>query len=167
MVIESRTDILERIKDLLSPQGYQVVATDDSLKGIEALEASKASPFMLVISSYTMPRMKGDAILKKAREISPDSLRILLADAAYTETLISAVNTASIHSCITLPFEDRDLINQVETCREQFLATQKAKTLKQTIQRQNRQLFQIASNFRKKRPRIWPRWRRGKKKSGS
>jgi len=130
--------------------GYEVRGTDNSQEGIQILEASKKSPFMLVISSYTMPRMKGDAILKKAREISPDSLRILLADAAYVETMISAINTASIHSCITLPFEDQDLINQVENGREQFLAAQKAGALRQTIQRQNRQLFQIASNFRKK-----------------
>jgi len=134
----------------LTPKGYEVRGTDNSLEGIDILEASKKTPFMLVISSYTMPRMKGDAILKKAREISPDSLRILLADAAYIDTMISAINTASIHSCITLPFEDQDLINQVENGREQFLSTQKAAALKQTIQRQNRQLFQIASNFRKK-----------------
>ena len=150
MVIESRADLLERIQGLLTPRGFEVLGTDNSQEGIALLKASKKTPFMLVISSYTMPKMKGDAILKKAREISPDSLRILLADAAYVETMISAINTASIHSCITLPFEDQDLINQIENGREQFLSTQKARTLKQTIQRQNRQLFQIASNFRKK-----------------
>ena len=128
-----------------------MVCADSAEKGIEALEAhKKKDPFMLVISSFTLPKMKGDAILKKAREISPDSLRVLLGDAAYIETLISAVNTANIHSCLTLPFEDRDLASQVENCREQFLGAQKARSLKKTIQRQNRQLFQIASNFKKK-----------------
>jgi uncharacterized protein (DUF342 family) len=128
------------------------------------VESSKKNPFMLVISSYTMPRMKGDAILKKTREICPDSLRILLADAAYIETMISAINTASIHSCITLPFEDQDLVNQVESGRKQFLASQKTETLRQTIQRQNRQLFQIANNFKKKETQDLAQMKERKKK---
>ncbi|MCG8634555.1 MAG: FapA family protein, partial [Desulfobacterales bacterium] len=110
----------------------------------------KSAPFFLIIAGFAMSEMQGDILLAKAREISPDTRRILIADAAYIETMVSAINTARIHSCLTQPFEDRDLVNQVDQCRQQFKAELKKKALKQTIQRQNRQLFQIAGNFKKK-----------------
>ncbi|MBU0973424.1 MAG: DUF342 domain-containing protein [Proteobacteria bacterium] len=138
-----------RLATLLSAKGFTVHCFDTSSAGLAALAESSASPYALIISSYAMPKMKGDQILLKARETSPSTLRILMADTAYIETMIAAVNTAQIHSCLTLDFDDHDLIVQVEDCCQQYLSVLKLKNLQKITQRQNRQLFQIASNFRK------------------
>lgn len=148
-MIESLDRVRSRLATLLSAKGYEVNCFDTSSDGLTALAESTASPYALIISSYAMPEMKGDQILLKARETSPSTLRILMADAAYIETLVSAVNTAQIHSCLTLDFDDHDLIVQVEDCCQQYLAALKLKNLQKITQRQNRQLFQIASNFRR------------------
>lgn len=133
----------------MSPLGFEVHGFSESQAGLNALESATDIPFILVISSYAMPKMKGDAILSRAREISPETQRILVADTGFLETMVSAINIAQIHSCLTLPFGDKDLINRVQYCHKQYQDHQKFKNLKRTVQRQNHQLFQIASNFKK------------------
>ena len=121
-----------------------------SADALEDIEASKMTPYTLVISSYMMPKMKGDEILKNASILAPDTQRLLIADTAELQTLVSAINEAGIHSCLTLPFEDEDFLIQVNNCCDQYEINIKQKNLKRITQRQNKQLFQIASNYKKK-----------------
>lgn len=148
-MIETADTVRARLTTLLSAKGFTIHCFDSATAGLTALADAGASPYSLIISSYAMPKMKGDQILLKARETAPSTLRILMADEAYIETMVSAVNTAQIHSCLTLDFDDHDLIVQVEDCCQQYQTTVKLKNLKKTIQRQNKQLFQIAGNFRR------------------
>ena len=134
----------------MSAKEYQVSSFKVSADALEDLEASKTSPYTLIISSYIMPKMKGDEILKNAKETAPDTQRLLLADTADLQTLVSAVNEAGIHSCLTLPFEDKDFLMQVNHCCNQYEINKNQKNLNKIIQRQNKQLFQIADNFKKK-----------------
>ncbi len=138
-----------RLENLLSAKGFKVHCFDTSAAGLIALKDAGTSPYALIISSYAMPEMKGDQILIRARKISPSTLRILMVDTAYIDTMVSAVNTAQLHSCLTLPFDDHDLIVQVEDGCRQYQAALKLKNLQGITQRQNRQLFQIAGNFKK------------------
>ncbi len=138
------------MKSVLSAEGYGVECFSISSDALEALEASKPVPYTLIISNYMMPEMKGDEILKKAREIAPNTQRILIADAAELETLVNAVNLAGIHACLTLPFDDPDLLYQVDQCCRQYDMVQKQNHFKRVTQHQNRQLFEMASSLKKK-----------------
>ncbi len=114
------------------------------------MQVTTAEPYTLILSSYMMPKMKGDKILLNARKLAPDAQRMLLADTQDLDTLISSINSAGIHACLTLPFEDKQLLNQVENCCNLYEDNLKKKNLKRLTARQNKQLFQIASNFKKK-----------------
>jgi uncharacterized protein len=133
----------------LSDRGYQVKSLKVAADALAELEASTDSPYSLIMSSYMMPKMKGDEILKNARRLSPDTQRLLIAGAAETEILISAINSADINSCLILPFEDENLFVQVRQCCDQYDLNIKKKNLKRTIHRQNKQLFKIASHLKK------------------
>ncbi len=148
-MIEALDSVRSQLEYLLSAKGFEVHCFDTAVAGLLALKDAGNFPYAVIIASYAMPKMKGDQILLKAREASPSTLRILMADAAYLEIIFSAINTAQIHSCLTLPFDDHDLIVQVEACSQQYQASVKLNNLQRITQRQNRQLFQIASNFKK------------------
>jgi len=149
LVIEAVETMRSRLETLLTTRGFEVRCFDTSAAGLGALAETQSAPYALILSSYAMPKMKGDQILARARETSPETFRILMADAAHLETMVSAINTARIHSCLSLPFGDDDLIGQVENCCRQYQAALKSKNLLKITHRQNRQLFQIASNFRR------------------
>lgn len=149
-MIESTASLLDRITSVLKNEGYTVEGFSISADALEDLEQSKTSPYTVVLSSYMMPKMKGDEILKKARSISPDTQRLLIADTHDLETMIATINKAGVNACLTLPFEDSHLLHQVDSCCDQYDDNKKQQNLKRLTQRQNKQLFQIASNFKKK-----------------
>jgi len=149
-VVESTAALSNRIKAVLTAQGYGVESFHVSSEALEALEASKPAPYAVIISSYMMPKMKGDEILKTDRAISPNTQRILIADVSELETLVNAVNLAEINACLTPPFNDQDLLYQTDLCCRQYDMIRKQNHFKWLTQHQNRQLFQTASNYKKK-----------------
>ena len=149
-MVESTTALKDRIKAVLSAHGYETECFHVSLEALEALGASKPAPYTVILASYMMPKMKGDEILKKARELAPNTQRILIADVSELQTLVNAINAAGIHACLTLPFNDADLLRQVEQCCRQYDMAWKQNHLKRLTHHQNRQLFQMASSFKKK-----------------
>jgi YesN/AraC family two-component response regulator len=73
-----------------------IIETAES--GLEALEAVKnllASKFKIpiIIADYAMPMMKGDELLTKIHEISPDTLKILLTGQATIEGITIRIKT--------------------------------------------------------------------------
>ncbi len=148
-MIESTVALRNRMQKLLSDHGYQVNSFSVSQEALEALETAM-DEYVLIISSYMMPKMKGDEILKQARSIAPDTQRLLISDTGDMQTLISAINFANINACMILPIQDDEFLNQVKLCCDQYDITKKQKNLKRVTHRQNKQLFKIAGNFKKK-----------------
>ncbi len=147
LVVESDTDRRERMQKILSTQGYATDTARNCSEAVESLESAKASPYTVIIAGYPM---QGDDILQKVRDISPATMRILTVDIIAQETLINAVNFTGIHSCLPLPLNDRDLIQQVALCSAQYDMARKQEHYRRLTQSQNRQLFQMALHYKKK-----------------
>ncbi|WP_022667584.1 flagellar assembly protein A [Desulfospira joergensenii] len=150
LILEKDEQIRTHARDILEQAGWDVLCKDVSKEALIELKKSKASPFALFISSYKLPLMEGDDIMQKAKAISPMTQRMLMVPADQTDILISAINKAGIHACITYPFMDTDLVDQARTCLQQFLGSMKRKQLKRVTVHQNKQMFQIAQKLRKK-----------------
>ena len=102
----------------------QILLVDDELKVLKAYErnlgldfevAVEASPeqalmriehegpFAVVLSDYNMPKMNGNDLLLKAKELSPDTVRIMLTGNADLEKAMVAVNEGSVYRFLTKP----------------------------------------------------------------
>lgn len=64
LVVEDEPGIRHALELLLGLEGYEVVATVD---GVHALEALQSRPFDLIVTDRMMPRMDGDALLRRVR----------------------------------------------------------------------------------------------------
>lgn len=149
-LVESITESGDSMVSTLTQGGYQVNWFKSASDAIEDLNKSKDDHYALIISSYQIPETKGDEFLKQAQDLFPDTQRMIIAEADELQSLVSAINQAGIHACLTLPVQEDDLLCRVENCCEQYTTTQKQKNLKRVTKHQNKQLFQIASNLKKK-----------------
>ncbi len=134
---------------MIASTGYGITVFDQVDEALSDLKTNK-SAYALVITGYHQGEIKGDQILLSARKISPDTQRLLVAEASDINALVNAINEAGIHACLTLPLSNDDLVNQVTLCFDHYDENIKQKNLKRITTRQNKQLFQIASNFKKK-----------------
>jgi putative two-component system response regulator len=103
--------ILSAIKRIFSRTDIKVVLTD---KPRDALAMLNEEDIAVLVSDNCMPDMTGIELLTLAKELSPDTVKILMTAYADLPTAINAINTGEVFKFITKPWENEHLINVVE-----------------------------------------------------
>lgn len=105
LCVDDEPDIVDNLFRTFR-KGYTVLT---ATSGEEALELLKAQPVDLIISDQRMPGLTGDEVLKAARTLQPEAIRILLTGYSDLESLVKCVNEAGIYKYITKPWEPEHL----------------------------------------------------------
>lgn len=105
LLVDDEERILRSLGMLLRMQ-YQVYATSD---GHEALAILKREKIHVLISDQRMPIMSGSELLRQARAIAPDTVRILLTGYADADAALDAVNEGEIFRYINKPWGPKEL----------------------------------------------------------
>lgn len=92
----------------------------------EALEIVKAGDVHVVVSDQRMPEMLGVEFLAKVRELSPNTVRILLTGYSDLSDTIEAINSGEIFRYVTKPWDHKDLKETVAEAVEIALKTWQA-----------------------------------------
>ncbi|QQR79801.1 MAG: HD domain-containing protein [Deltaproteobacteria bacterium] len=69
----------------------------------------KDKKYTLIISDQRMPDMEGTVFLEKARQIAPDTVRILLTGYADMQAAIDAINRCGVYRFLTKPWNDEEI----------------------------------------------------------
>ena len=100
LFVDDEPNILEAYKR----QFRRLFRIRSSLGGQEALEIiEREGPFAVVVSDLKMPGMDGIQLLAKIKEVSPDTVRMMLTGYADLQTAIDAVNEGNIFRFLTKP----------------------------------------------------------------
>jgi serine phosphatase RsbU (regulator of sigma subunit) len=101
-----------------------VIETVES--GAEGLEVLRRDgPFSLVVTDYCMPSMNGIEFLGRAREIAPETVRIMLTGSADLGAAIQAVNQGNIFRFLTKPCSSDNLLEAVQAGIHEYRRTHK------------------------------------------
>lgn len=115
----------------------------EALEIIDELEEDGKDQPSLIISDQIMPQMKGDVLLSKIKERSPQTLCVLLTGQSDINDIISAINNAGIYRYIQKPWSELELNT---TVREALVSHEKDLELN----RVNLQLKELNRNLEKK-----------------
>jgi len=80
----------------------------------EALDAFNESPFDVVVSDISMPRMTGLELAKKVKEVSPDTQVIILTGKGSLNSAMAAINDLDIYRYYTKPCQVLDLVAAID-----------------------------------------------------
>lgn len=105
LLVDDEERILRSLGMLLRMH-YQVFATSD---GYEALAILQREKIHVLISDQRMPIMTGTDLLREARKLSPDTVRILLTGYADADSAVAAVNDGEIFRYISKPWGPKEL----------------------------------------------------------
>ena len=141
LFVDDDVNILDGLKRQLRRKYHVVTA----LSGPEGLELLKSKgPFPVVVSDMKMPIMNGSEFLKRARETSPDTVRILLTGQADFNDTIEAINEGNIFRFIHKPCPIPLLVRSLEDALEQYrLITDQRVLLEETLQGSIKALTEI------------------------
>lgn len=131
LLVDDEPHILSALSRQLRAH-FGVTVACGSREGLATVES--AGPFVVVVSDLQMPEMDGTHFLARVREISPDTVRILLTGHADVTAAIGAVNRGQIFRFLTKPCVPDDLIFNLRAAVEQHrLLTAERVLLEQTL----------------------------------
>ena len=105
LIVDDEKSMRELLSIMLTKEGYLVSSADN---GENALRAIQAEIFDLVITDIRMPAINGIELLKAVKELSPETVVIVITAYASTETAVDAMKLGA-YDYITKPFKNEEI----------------------------------------------------------
>lgn len=109
-----------RLLERIFRREYQVISAES---GIEALELLKLHDIALIISDQRMPAMTGIEFLKRAAEMRPHTVRVILTSYTDVTALVEAINSGVVYKYVSKPWTNEDLQQTVVRGLQHYEAT--------------------------------------------
>ncbi len=101
LIVEDEPSMRDVLEILLEEEGYNTVSAQN---GKEAIELIEKDIFDLVITDIRMPLADGFEVLKKVKEVSPDTIVIMITAFGTSESAIEAIKQGA-YDYIHKPFK--------------------------------------------------------------
>ena len=105
LVVDDESGIVESLTEMFQ-EHFEIFHTTS---GNEALELFKRHTPKLVLSDQRMPEISGLDLMAQIKEISPDSIRILITGYSDINVAIRAINDELVYKYITKPWDHAEL----------------------------------------------------------
>ena len=143
LFVDDDSDLLASFQRQLRNQ-FTVDISPDGQHGLESI--THQGPYAIIVSDFRMPGMDGVQFLSRAREIAPDSVRMLLTGYADVQTAIEAVNEGNIFRLLTKPCPPETLTRALTAGIKQYqLVTAERELLEKTLSGSIKVLSEVLS----------------------
>ena len=116
LFVDDEPDVLDSLRHQFH-RSYRVLGCTSGKEAVQALENDDVD---LILSDQRMPGMTGDQLLRRARELKPDTVRMLFTGYADIQAVISAVNEGHIFRYILKPWDSTELEGIIRQGVEQY-----------------------------------------------
>ena len=140
LLVDDEAQILSALKRLLRKEPYRLFT---ATSGEEGLEILAHNPIQMVISDQRMPQMSGTEFLQKAKELCPDTIRVMLSGYAEPEAILGSINQGEVFRFLAKPWNDDDLKTTVRQCLDHYAIVQENRRLTEQSARQVEQLERL------------------------
>jgi two-component system response regulator PilR (NtrC family) len=127
LVADDEPGIRESLAEVLRDAGYRVETAAD---GTSALAALEANDFSIVVTDLRMPGTDGLTVLKRAREMSPQTIVVIMTAHASVDTAVEALR-AGAFDYVLKPVIFDDLLGKIGRALEHRQAVWEAQQLRQ------------------------------------
>jgi putative two-component system response regulator len=144
LLVDDEPFVLSALTRLLRRDGYEVITADAPSRGLAVLQEQ---PIGVIISDYRMPEIDGVQLLRRAREVAPHAIRIILSGYAETHAILSAVNDGGIHKYLTKPWNDEQIRLEIKSAFELYQLAATNRELQERLSCQNEELRTLAKSL--------------------
>lgn len=147
LFIDDQVNVLRSLRRLLRREPYDITVTDSAK---EALEHLRTGAFAVIVSDQRMPLMQGTELLEQARDLAPNTVRIILTGYTDIDAAIEAINKGAVSRFLTKPWKDEELLLALKQAVEHHHLITENQRLQQLTQKQNEELIGLNENLEKK-----------------
>ena len=117
LCVDDEQNVLDSFRRLLR-KNFDLNIANSAVDGLRLMEQN--GPFAVVVSDFKMPGMNGVEFLTQAREIAPDTVRVMLTGQAEEKTAAIAINEGKIFRFLYKPISSGDFMKCLEEAIHQY-----------------------------------------------
>lgn len=110
LCVDDDPDLLRSIVRTLRLDGYDVLAAESPLEALHLLQNNAVA---VLVSDYDMPEMNGIELAVRAREVQPETVRIMLTGQRALDTVVDGINVGGVFRFLHKPFDGVGLRREV------------------------------------------------------
>lgn len=148
-LVDDEPNVLNALRRLLRPHGYQIDTADS---GEAALEKLATLHVDIVVSDMRMPGMNGAQLLSEVRNNWPETLRILLTGYSDITSAVSAINDGGIFRYVSKPWDDSELLSVIRQALD-IAGLQREKTRLEALTRKQNEELRVLNTSLEERVR--------------
>jgi response regulator RpfG family c-di-GMP phosphodiesterase len=122
LLLDDEPSVLYALERLFRREGYNILLAHTPT---QALELMACNEVQVVISDQRMGEMHGTEFMARARELHPNTVRMILSGYADMASIKDAVNRGAVYKYLSKPWDDEELR---ATVREAFQRAESADT---------------------------------------
>ncbi len=130
LIVDDEQSMRELLSIMLRKEGFDVVA---AANGESAIKAIQSDIYDLVITDIRMPQINGIELLRTVKEVSPETVVIVITAFASTETAVDAMKLGA-YDYITKPFKNEEIKLVIHKALEKRLLRKENILLKREIE---------------------------------
>ena len=129
LIVDDEATAVENLAHVCRKQGYEVTERTTGMGAIEAIEKNQ---FDVILTDLKMEKVDGMAVLRRAKELSPDSAVVLITGYATLDSAIEAMKAGAFHY-IAKPFRLDEVRAVIQNALEVVSLKKENRRLKEQI----------------------------------
>ena len=138
LFVDDEKNVLQSLRRLFMDEDYEILVANSGEEGLEII--NNHPNIGVIVSDQRMPGLTRVDFLEKAKEILPDSMRILLTGYADINAVAEAINRGGAYRYITKPWNDEELLHIIKEAANKYSLIRENKRLHEIIEKQNEEL---------------------------
>jgi diguanylate cyclase (GGDEF)-like protein/PAS domain S-box-containing protein len=117
LLVDDEENILNSLVRVLRRDGYRILKTTSAQEALGMLATNEVG---VIVSDQRMPEMNGVEFLRRAKQLHPDSMRIVLSGYTELQSVTDAINEGAVYKFLTKPWDDEQLRDQIREAFQRY-----------------------------------------------
>jgi putative two-component system response regulator len=144
MFVDDEAGIRNSLKRLFAYSPHNVLIAASSA---EALELLRVNTCAVIVSDNQMPGESGIEFLYKARQLAPDTVRVMMTAYADLGTALNAINRCEAYRFVVKPWDNQELVELVNNCVLRFELLQSLRLKDEAIYSSLAQAIELKDHY--------------------
>lgn len=144
MFVDDEAGIRNSLKRLFSDSQHNVLIAASAAEALELLHNNTCA---VIVSDNQMPGESGIEFLYKARQLAPDTMRVMMTAYADLGTALNAINHCEAYRFVVKPWDNQELVDLVNNCVLRFELLQSLRLKDEAIYSSLAQAIELKDHY--------------------
>ena len=144
LIVDDEINIIKALKRIFDSRVYNICTASEPQEALNILSTIKLD---MIICDYQMPGLNGIDVLKYARKIQPDTIRILLTGSDDMRVAIKAINEGSIFYYFSKPWDNEELLETIRNALESKKEREDKNTLSDILSANSKSFIEVQNKL--------------------